>query len=104
MGAFYRSSSGATMNTMQKVSTFIDEQGDISLTVEDDDAWERAETVVVNARSKDKPGELSAIDNVLDQIRLAQAAGPSTKWQEALKVIATHGIAIGVIATPADYG
>jgi len=69
--------------------------GDISLTVEDDDAWDRAETVVVNARSKDKPGELTAIDGVLEQIRLAREAGPSTKWREAQKVLAKHGIALG---------
>lgn len=66
--------------------------GNISLTVEDDDAWERAETVVVNARSRNKSGELTAIDGVLEQLRLARDAGPSTKWVEAQKVAAKHSV------------
>lgn len=74
---------------------FADLDGGVGLSVEDDDAWERAETVVVNARSRNKLEELTAVDGVLEQIRRAATAGPPTKWLEAQRLLDQHGIAPG---------
>lgn len=65
------------------------------LAVEDDDAWQRAEDILVAARTKDKAEELTAIDAVLATIAAAEAAGPSTKWQRAQQVLGRHGIRPG---------
>jgi superfamily II DNA or RNA helicase len=75
---------------------FTGADGQLSLAVEDDDAWERAEDVVVKARSQDKVKEREAIDGVLGRIRDAHAAGPSTKWLEAEALLNEHGIGPGV--------
>src|SRR2546423_1434109 len=37
-------------------------EGELSLAVEDDDVWQRAETAIVASKSKDKKAELAAID------------------------------------------
>ncbi|MDB4872458.1 MAG: hypothetical protein JWL97_3462, partial [Gemmatimonadales bacterium] len=74
---------------------FTDGTGAFTLAVEDDDAWDRAEDVLVAARSKDKAEELSALDGVLATIAEAEAQGPSSKWQQAQGVLARHGIRPG---------
>ncbi len=74
---------------------FAGTDGGLSLGVEDDDAWDRAEEVVVNARSHNKNEELAAIDGVIAQIRLANISGPSTKWLEAQRLLDKHSIAPG---------
>ncbi|MEU2727728.1 helicase-related protein [Streptomyces griseoviridis] len=74
---------------------FADDSGAYNLAVEDEDAWNRAEDTLIGARTKDKAEELSAIDGVLAAIAAAEAAGPSTKWQCAQKVLARHDIRPG---------
>src|ERR1700685_1206685 len=41
---------------------FADADGELSLAVDDDNAWERAEETIVNARTRNKTEELSAIN------------------------------------------
>ena len=72
---------------------FAGADGELSLAVDDDIAWERAEETVVNARTRNKAEELSAISGVLEQIRLAD--GPSTKWLRLQSLLSTHDIAPG---------
>jgi superfamily II DNA or RNA helicase len=72
---------------------FAGADGELSLAVDDDSAWERAEETVVNARTRDKTEELSAISGVLEQIRLAD--GPSTKWLRLQNLLSTHDITPG---------
>lgn len=74
---------------------FADTDGGLTLAVEDDDAWQRAEDVVVNARTRNRAEELTAIDGVLEQIAQAERSGPPTKWSLAQQVMARHGIAPG---------
>ena len=66
---------------------------ELSLAVDDDEAWKRAEEVIVNARTRNKTEELSAISGVLETIRLAD--GTPTKWTKMLDVLATHHITPG---------
>jgi superfamily II DNA or RNA helicase len=72
---------------------FSDADGELSLAVDDDNAWERAEETIVNARTRSKNEELSAISGVLEQIRMAD--GPSTKWLVLQDLLARHEIAPG---------
>jgi superfamily II DNA or RNA helicase len=72
---------------------FADADGELSLAVDDDNAWERAEETIVNARTRNKTEELSAINGVLEQIQLAD--GPSTKWLTLKELLARHNIAPG---------
>lgn len=74
---------------------FSDGSGAVTLTVEDDDAWGRAEDVLVAARSKNKAEELAAIDGVLATLAAAEAHGPSSKWLRAQEVLTHHGIRPG---------
>ena len=74
---------------------FVGADGDLSLSVDDDDAWEAAENAIVAARSQDKPEEVSAIAGVLEQIRSAADAGPPTKWLRLQKLLADHDIRPG---------
>ncbi|MEV0694829.1 helicase-related protein [Streptomyces sp. NPDC050388] len=69
--------------------------GSVDLAVEDDEAWKRAEGVVVTARSRNKSEELTAIDGVIAAIRQATASSPSTKWLRLEKLLAHHSIAPG---------
>lgn len=74
---------------------FTQGDGSVTLAVEDDDAWERAENSVINARTRDKSGELATITAVDATIQRAVAAGTSTKWSAAERLLASHGIAPG---------
>jgi superfamily II DNA or RNA helicase len=69
--------------------------GELSLAVEDDEVWQRAENAVVRARSRDRKAELSAIDGVLSTLDAAMKAGPSAKWRRCVDLLATHGIRPG---------
>jgi hypothetical protein len=69
--------------------------GELDLAVEDDDAWVRAEDVVVSARTRNKSVEISAVDGVLANVTAARIAGPGTKWQRSLSLMAEHGISPG---------
>ena len=69
--------------------------GDLSLAVDDDDAWDRAEDAVVNARSRNKSEELTAVAGVQEQLRIASHAGPPTKWLRLRKLLADHDITPG---------
>lgn len=60
------------------------------LAVDDDEAWKQAEDAIVDARTRNKTEELSAISDVLEVIR--QADGTPTKWTKVLEVLATHHI------------
>jgi superfamily II DNA or RNA helicase len=72
---------------------FANADGELSLAVDDDNAWERAEETIVNARTRNKTEELSAINGVLEQIQLAD--GPSTKWLMLQGLLGKHDIAPG---------
>ncbi|NMO37313.1 DUF3883 domain-containing protein [Streptomyces sp. GMY01] len=69
--------------------------GMVDLSVEDDDAWQRAEDAVVRVRSRDKGGELHAIERVLGVIEQAGLFGPPTKWLRAQELLERHSIAPG---------
>ncbi|HTJ68789.1 MAG TPA: helicase-related protein [Actinospica sp.] len=74
---------------------FTRADGSVNLAVEDDEAWERAEGVIVNARTRNKSEELAAIDQVAATVQRAAAASPSTKWLQMERLLAVHGIAPG---------
>jgi len=75
---------------------------DASLTgavLEDDEAWERAEEVVVQARSRNRKVELQAIDSILASVRpVVQAQSvkatqnPSAKWTVLQHILNIHEI------------
>jgi SNF2 family DNA or RNA helicase len=67
-------------------------EGELSLAVEDDDVWQRAETAVVASKSRDKKAELAAIDGILHVLQQAMDAAPSSKWSRCLALLAQHGI------------
>jgi superfamily II DNA or RNA helicase len=72
---------------------FASSDGELSLAVDDDEAWERAEKAVVNARTRDKTEELGAVNAVLDKIRLVD--GVSTKWIKMQQLLGVHQIVPG---------
>jgi superfamily II DNA or RNA helicase len=69
--------------------------GELSLAVEDDEAWQRAENAIVGARSRDRKAELSRIDGVLATLEAAMKAGPSAKWRRCLDLLGAHEIRPG---------
>jgi superfamily II DNA or RNA helicase len=74
---------------------FADADGDLSLAIDDEDAWDRAEKAVVTAGSRNKPEELTAVAGVLEQIRIASDAGTPAKWLRMQKLLAFHDIVPG---------
>ncbi|WP_159000922.1 helicase-related protein [Streptomyces sp. SBT349] len=70
-------------------------EGRLNLAVDDEDAWDRAEELVVGARTQDKAKELARIDGVLAAIAEAERAGPSTKWLRTQHILGKHGIVPG---------
>lgn len=73
---------------------FVGAGAELQFEVPDDDAWRRAEEVVVSARSRDKGKELARITAVLETLERA-AATPSTKWLRTLGLMERHGIRPG---------
>jgi superfamily II DNA or RNA helicase len=63
--------------------------------VDDDDAWERAESAVVTARTRDKRGELEVIDRTLAAIQFAATGREPSKWAALSRLLARHGIEPG---------
>ena len=74
---------------------FMGEDRRLIFEVADDDAWQRAEDVVVTARSRDKLRELERISGVLETLEAAQAVGKPTKWVRTQALIVGHGIKPG---------
>jgi superfamily II DNA or RNA helicase len=72
---------------------FANGEGELSLAVDNDEAWERAEDALINARTRNKTEELGAISAVLEKIQLAD--GVSTKWIKMQELLATHHIVPG---------
>ena len=63
---------------------------------EDPEDLARAEEVVVGAVTRDKPGEIAAVEQVLDQLRAAIALGGTpAKWVEAERLLDKHHIKPG---------
>jgi len=61
--------------------------------VDDDESWARAEDSIVAERSKDRRGELKAVDNLLAQLDRWVASGKQpAKWEAVLDVCAKHDI------------
>ena len=63
--------------------------------VDDDDAWEDAENVVVHIASRDRREELAAVDAVLARLRgiLADYRPDPSRWQACKEIMREHGIA-----------
>ncbi len=74
---------------------FVGMEGELSLAVEDDDVWQRAETAVVSSKSKDKKTELSTIDGILRILQQAMDAAPPSKWSRCLTLLTQHDIQPG---------
>jgi superfamily II DNA or RNA helicase len=61
--------------------------------IDDDESWEQAEESIVNERSRDRRGELRAVDNVLaDLDRWLASRQEPAKWAQVADVCAKHGI------------
>jgi len=73
---------------------FVSGGPELQFEVPDDDAWRRAEEVVVSARSQNKGKELERIAAVLETLERAATAA-STKWLRALALMERHGIRPG---------
>lgn len=69
----------------------------VEAAVDDDESWDRAEESIVNERSRDRRGELKAVDNAIEQLGrwLAVDAEPA-KWESVLNICARHDIRPGV--------
>ena len=64
--------------------------------LDDDEAWEAAEDSVVHAVSRDRRGEVAALEGVLAQLREWLAGGePAAKWQRLQDLMANHRITPG---------
>ncbi|MFG1685196.1 helicase-related protein [Nonomuraea sp. NPDC049269] len=64
--------------------------------VEDDEAWDQAETSIISERSRDRRAELADVENTLNRIEqwLASATEPA-KWQHILDICSTHNLRPG---------
>lgn len=61
--------------------------------VDSDEAWEKAERAVLEARSRDRKAELEAAKGVISQLETAlRSKDEPAKWQAAAKLLAHHGI------------
>lgn len=64
--------------------------------LDDDDAWKEAEERIVQARSRDRRGELQAVNQLLDRFHAAlRSKDQPAKWAEAKAIMARHGIRSG---------
>jgi superfamily II DNA or RNA helicase len=59
---------------------------------DDDDAWADAETAVIGAKTRDKAGELTKVNNLIEGIKAARVAATPAKWVELEKLLAKHNI------------
>ena len=61
--------------------------------VDDDESWDQAERSIIAERSRDRRGELKAVDNVLEILdRWLAAETEPSKWERVLNICATHDI------------
>jgi SNF2 family DNA or RNA helicase len=73
-------------------------RGDRSLSdgFEDPEELARAEDIVISAATKDKQGEIEAVETLLEQVRAAiDLGGTPTKWAVAESLMARHDISPG---------
>lgn len=62
---------------------------------DDDDAWDDAERAVINNRSRDRSGEVKAVENLIRTLKTASASGDPSKWVALTSTVAKHGIKPG---------
>lgn len=62
---------------------------------DDDEAWARAETALVAARTKDKPRELSEVATLLETLTRAEVAQAPAKWSHLMQLMGRHGLRQG---------
>ncbi len=68
----------------------------IDAAVDDDESWEQAERSIVAERSKDRRGELKAVDNVIAELsRWLESGVDPAKWDVVLDVCAKHDLRPG---------
>ena len=71
----------------------FDEPHLIGALTDDDESWEKAEESILKERSRDRRGELKAVDNVLEQLDRWLISGQSpAKWERVLDVCVRHNI------------
>lgn len=89
-GALSASQTGAVA---PPAPTGFDDARLIDAAVDDDESWDRAEDSIVAERSKDRRGELKAVDNLLEQLERWLASGREpAKWSRVLDVCTKHDI------------
>lgn len=69
--------------------------GGLGDAADSDDAWDDAEDVVVNTRSRDRSGEARTVKNLIAMLDSAQANATPSKWEALQATITKHGIAPG---------
>ncbi|MGW6840221.1 helicase-related protein [Streptomyces sp. NPDC054958] len=62
---------------------------------DDDEAWARAETALVSARTKDKPRELSEVAAILETLSRAEVAQAPAKWSHLMQLMERHELRQG---------
>ncbi|MFI1381823.1 helicase-related protein [Embleya sp. NPDC020886] len=62
---------------------------------DDDEAWARAETALVAARTKDKPHELAKVASLLETLTRAEVAQAPAKWSLLMQLMERHGLRQG---------
>lgn len=74
----------------------FDDPSLLDAAVDDDESWDRAEDSIVGERSRDRRGELQAVDNVLDSLDKWIATGDEpSKWERVLDICIRHEIGPG---------
>jgi superfamily II DNA or RNA helicase len=74
----------------------FDAPGFADAAIDDDESWARAEDSIVAERSRDRRGELGAVDNILADLEKWLATGiEPAKWERILDVCAKHDIRPG---------
>lgn len=64
--------------------------------VDDDEAWERAETAVVEARSRDRRAERDAVDVLIERLNaMIETGSEPSKWATTRRILEHHGIRPG---------
>ena len=75
----------------------------LSLTADDDDAWDQAEQAVIFARTADRSKELAAVRALLEALQRAQVAGMSEKWTELRRFLNGTPIQPGAASAPSLF-
>ncbi len=61
----------------------------------DDEAWSRAESALIAARTRDKSAELARVSSVLQTLKEAEQSATPAKWERMLKLLDKHDIRPG---------